>query len=84
VDSKGPVDPSGTTFVSEPGNVILIKFPMPAHLDDYPYAKSYLQTLGGNVTDDSAVMLNLYAATTDWDDTGHLPDASACSASQGK
>jgi len=83
LDSKGPADPSGTTFVSEADNVILIKFPMPEHLDDYPYAKSYLQTLGGNTTDDSAVMLNLYAATTDWDDTEHLPNAAACSTSQG-
>jgi len=83
VGSKGTTDPSDTTLVSEPGNVILIKFPMPAHLDDYPYAKSYLQTLGGNTTDDSTVMLNLYAATTDWDDTGHLPNASACSTNQG-
>ncbi len=82
LDSKGEAHRSGATLVSEPGSVLMIKFPMPANLDDYEYAKSYLQTFGGNTTDTSAITLNVYAATTDWDDADNLPNASACSESQ--
>ena len=32
-----------------------MKFPIPENLNDFPYAASYLQTFGGNVTDSSAV-----------------------------
>ena len=81
LDGSGAVRPTGATLVSAPGDVILIKFPMPENLDDYSYAASYLQTLGGNVTDSSAVMLWIYSATTDWDDTSNFPAASACRSS---
>ena len=51
--------------------VVFIKFPTPGNLDDYAYAGSYLQSFAGNVSDTSAVMLDLYAASTDW--ARHLP-----------
>ncbi|CAN7176608.1 DUF1996 domain-containing protein [Caballeronia sp. LjRoot34] len=78
LDGNGAVRPTGATLVSAPGDVILIKFPMPENLDDYPYVGSFLQTLGGNITDTSAVSLYVYAASTDWDDAANLPKASAC------
>jgi hypothetical protein len=82
VDSDGTLHPVDATIVSVPGNVVLIKFPMPTNLSDYPYAKSYLQTYGGNSADSDAVMLDLYAATTTWNDGADLPAATACSTSQ--
>jgi hypothetical protein len=81
LDGNGAVRPTGATLVSAPGDVILIKFPMPENLDDYPYVGSYLQTFGGNVTDTAADTLWIYSATTDWDDASKLPTASACSTS---
>ena len=78
IDRDGIPHPVKESIISEPGNTVLIKFPMPDNLKDYPYSKSYLQTLGGNTTDDEAVLLDLYAATANWDDAGELPAASAC------
>ncbi len=78
LDAQGVAHPADTPLVSAPGNVVLVKFPTPAGLGDYPYANSYLQTLGQNVTDSSAIMLALYAATTNWNDTTSLPTAAAC------
>jgi hypothetical protein len=79
LDSDGTVHSTGATLTSAPGGIVLMKFPMPANLNDYPYGNSYLQSLGGNVTDSSAQMLNLYAASTTWDDGANLPTAAACS-----
>ncbi|MFM0203148.1 DUF1996 domain-containing protein [Paraburkholderia fungorum] len=82
LDSSGAVHPADTTLVSAPGSVVLIKFATPLNLGDYPYAKSYLQTQGQNMTDSNAIMLQLYAATTTWDDATQLPTASACTTQQ--
>jgi hypothetical protein len=60
----------------------LIKFPTPTDLKDYPYTNSYLQTMAQNVTDTEAVMLDLYAASTNWDDAANLPTAAACNMSK--
>src|SRR5471030_821032 len=76
--SSGSTEATGATLVLAPGDVIFIKFPTPANLNDYAYASSYLQTFAGNVSDTSAVMLDLYAASTDWDDAAKLPTAAAC------
>ncbi|WP_158937162.1 DUF1996 domain-containing protein [Burkholderia sp. S171] len=75
---SGSTEATGATLVSDPGDVIFIKFPTPANLDDYVYASSYLQTLAGNVSDTSTITLDLYAASTDWDDTTKLPSAASC------
>jgi hypothetical protein len=82
IDSHDVVQPAGTTLVSAPGSLTFIQFPMPAGLGEYPYANSYLQSLGGNVTDAAAIMLELYAAHTDWDETTHPPTASSCDLTQ--
>jgi hypothetical protein len=82
LDSSGAIHPTDPTLVLAPGNVVLIKFPTPSNLGDYPYAKSNLQTQGQNMTDSNAIMLQLYAATTNWDDATHLPTASACTTQQ--
>jgi hypothetical protein len=76
--SSGSTEATGATLVSDPGDVVFIKFPTPANLDDYAYAGSYLQSFAGNVSDTSAVMLDLYAASTDWDDATKLPTAASC------
>lgn len=76
--SSGSTEATGATLTLAPGDVIFIKFPAPAHLDDYAYTGSYLQTFAGNVSNTSAVTLNLYAASTDWDDATKLPTAAAC------
>jgi hypothetical protein len=78
VDSSGAVHPTDATLTLAPGDVILMKMPMPANLNDYSYAASYLQTLGGNVTDSTAISIYIYAASTDWDDGANLPTAAAC------
>ncbi|MFM0335412.1 DUF1996 domain-containing protein [Paraburkholderia fungorum] len=78
LDANGVEHPVDSTLVVAPGNVVLIRFATPANLGDYPYASSYLQTLGQNVTDSQPIMLDLYAATTTWDDATHLPTAAAC------
>ena len=82
LDSNNVAQPAGATFVLAPGNLTFIKFPMPANLNDYPYARSYLQSLGGNVTDTAAVTIELFAARTDWDETSKLPTASSCDLTQ--
>jgi len=82
LDSNGVAQPAGTTLVAAPGNLVFIRFPMPANLNDYPYARSYLQSLGGNVTDTAAITIQLYAAHTDWDETGHAPTVASCDLSQ--
>jgi hypothetical protein len=64
------------------GSIVLIKFPTPTDLKDYPYTNSYLQTMAQNVTDTEAVMLDLYAASTNWDDAANLPTAAACNMSK--
>ena len=79
ISSSGTTQATGTTLTSAPGDIILIKFPMPANLNEYPYVGSFLQTFGGNVTDTSAVTLWIYSASPDWDDATNLPTASACS-----
>ncbi|WP_144144696.1 DUF1996 domain-containing protein [Paraburkholderia sp. BCC1884] len=78
VDANDVVHGGDATLTSAPNSVVLMQFPTPAGLGDYPYTSASLQTLGQNVTDASAVMLDLYAAATGWDDTTHLPPASAC------
>ena len=55
---RDPFETSGATLVSAPNDVILIKFPTPVNLNDYAYVGSFLQTLGGNVTDTAAVILS--------------------------
>jgi hypothetical protein len=80
--TTGSIDSTSTTLVSAPGDIILIKFPTPSDLNNYAYAKSYLQTLGGNMTDTNAVTLDLYGASTEWDDGAKLPAASACGTSR--
>ncbi|EIF28678.1 protein of unknown function (DUF1996) [Burkholderia sp. Ch1-1] len=82
MDSGGVAHASGSTMISDAGSMVLIKFPTPANLKDYPYTNSYLQTLAQNVTDTSAVMLDIYAASTNWDDTANLPTAAACNTHQ--
>ena len=82
LDSNNVAQPAGATLVLTPGALTLIRLPMPANLNDYPYAKSYLQSLGGNVTDTAAVTIELYAAHTDWDETSKLPTASSCDLTQ--
>ncbi len=82
LDNNNVAQPAGATFVLAPGNLTFIKFPMPANLNAYPYARSYLQSLGGNVTDTAAVMIELFAASTDWDETSKLPTASSCDLTQ--
>jgi hypothetical protein len=78
LDSGGAVLPTNTTLDSTPGSIVLIKFPMPANLNDFPYSGSYLQTFGGNTTDTVAITLDLYSASTAWDDASNLPTAAAC------
>jgi hypothetical protein len=78
IDSNNVVQPSGPTLVSTPGSLTFIKFPMPANLDEYPYAHSYLQSLGGNTSDTAAITIELYAAATDWNETENPPTASSC------
>ncbi|WP_168792476.1 DUF1996 domain-containing protein [Paraburkholderia aromaticivorans] len=78
----GVVHASDSTMTSNAESTVLIKFPTPANLKDYPYAASYLQTLAQNVTDTSAVMLDIYAASTNWDDVANLPTAAACNTNQ--
>lgn len=78
-DASGAVHASDATLVSTAGGVVLLKFATPTGLGDYPYTTSALQTFGQNMTDSSAVMLDLYAASPNWDETTHLPTAAACS-----
>lgn len=82
IDDKNVAQPPGPTLFSTPNSLVFIKFPMPANLNDYPYANSYFQSLGGNITDTAAVNVYLYAAHTDWDETGHLPTAAMCDLSK--
>jgi hypothetical protein len=51
--SSGSTEAAGATLTLAPGDVIFIKFPAPAHLDDYAYTGSYLQTFAGNVSNTS-------------------------------
>ncbi|WGS50544.1 DUF1996 domain-containing protein [Paraburkholderia sp. D15] len=78
-DTNGVVHATDATLMSTTGSVVLMKFDTPRDLGAYPYATSSLQTYGQNVSDSTAVMLDLYAASTDWDDATHPPTASACS-----
>lgn len=82
VDGRGVTHASDSTMTSDAGSVVLIKVPTPTNLKDYPYTNSYLQTLAQNVTDTSAVTLDIYAASTNWDDVANLPTAAACNTNQ--
>jgi Domain of unknown function (DUF1996) len=82
LDSAGAVHATDTTLTAGPGDTVLIKFPTPGNLKDYPYAHAYLQTMGQNTTDSTAIYLNLYAASTAWDDATQPPAASACDRSR--
>ncbi|MFB9121730.1 DUF1996 domain-containing protein [Paraburkholderia dipogonis] len=82
VDSSGATHPAGPTMISDAGSTVLIKLPTPNNLTDYPYTTSALQTLAQNMTDANAVMLDVYAASTNWDDLSNLPTASACNTKQ--
>ncbi|MFL9891528.1 DUF1996 domain-containing protein [Paraburkholderia sp. RL17-381-BIF-C] len=82
VDGRGVTHASDSTMTSDAGSVVLIKVPTPINLKDYPYTNSYLQTLAQNVTDTSAVTLDIYAASTNWDDVANLPTAAACNTNQ--
>lgn len=68
LDASGVAHPTDAALVSAPGTIGLLKFPAAANRNDYPYASSDLETLGQNVTDTNAFMLQLHAATTSWDD----------------
>lgn len=78
IDDHDVAQPAGPTLYSAPNSLVFIKFPMPVNLTDYPYANTYLQSLGGNVTDTAAVTINLYAARTDWNETDNPPTAASC------
>jgi hypothetical protein len=82
MDGGGVVHASDATLTSDAGSIVLIKFPTPTNLKDYPYTNSYLQTLAQNVTDTEAVTLDIYAASTNWDDAANLPTAAACNTSK--
>jgi Domain of unknown function (DUF1996) len=82
LDGSGAAHHAGDTLVLAPGDTVFIKFPTPTGVGAYPYAAADLQTQGRNVTDASAVTMTLYAASTDWDDTTHLPTSASCITSQ--
>jgi hypothetical protein len=82
LDSTGAAHTGDKTLVLAPGGAVFIKFPTPAGLGAYPYATADLQTLGQNITDAKAVMLTLYAASTDWDDVANPPSGASCIMSQ--
>jgi hypothetical protein len=82
LDGSGAAHHAGDTLVLAPGDTVFIKFPTPTGVGAYPYAAADLQTQGRNVTDASAVTMTLYAASTDWDDSTHLPTSASCITSQ--
>jgi hypothetical protein len=77
VGANGTTD-TGTTFQLAPGDTIFLKFATPAMTADYTWTKASLQTQAHNATDSTAVMLNLYKATTTWNETGPLPQPADC------
>lgn len=78
IDTANMPHSGDATLVSEPGGTVLMSFPTPTNLNDYPYGNAYLENLAHNMTDSQAVTLQLYAATTNWNDGGQLPTAAAC------
>lgn len=78
ISSTGAVSATDTQLQVGPGDTILMKFPTPVNTTDYPWSGAKLQTKGQNVTDSSAIMLSLYAAKTDWTESGPMPQAADC------
>jgi hypothetical protein len=78
IDTANVPHPGEATLVLAPGDTVLINFPAPTGVGDYPYSNAYLQNLAQNITDSNAVMLQIYAATTQWNDTNRLPTAAIC------
>jgi hypothetical protein len=79
INTSGVVTTSGTVLHLAPGEIVMLKFPTPVNTTDYPWSKAWLQTLGQNTTDANAVMLDIYAATTQWSETSPLPQPAECS-----
>jgi hypothetical protein len=78
MNSTGVTTATGPTLQVGPGDIIFLEFPTPS-ISDYPWSKAYLQTQGQNTTDTSAIMLNLYAANSGWNENAPLPQAVDCS-----
>ncbi|BAO89391.1 DUF1996 domain-containing protein [Caballeronia cordobensis] len=79
MNSTGVTTTTGPTLQAGPGDIIFLKFSTPSNTSDYPWSKAFLQTQGQNVTDTSAIMLNLYAAASGWNESSPLPQAVDCS-----
>lgn len=82
LDASGVAHDAGPVLRVGSGDIIFLKFPTPANTDVYPYRKASLQTFGRNVTDSTAEMMRLYAATTSWNDATHAPVPGDCSTRQ--
>ncbi|MFC0397793.1 DUF1996 domain-containing protein [Paraburkholderia rhizosphaerae] len=78
INGAGATTTTGPSLQVGPGDLILMKFPTPPHTGDYPWDVADLQTLGQNVTDANAVMLDLYGASTNWDDGSTPPTTANC------
>jgi hypothetical protein len=78
-NASGTVTANAPTLTLGPGDTVFLKIPTPARTTEYPWTHAYLQTQGQNTTDTAAIMLNLYAATTEWNETSTLPQAADCS-----
>ncbi|CAB3755190.1 DUF1996 domain-containing protein [Paraburkholderia solisilvae] len=79
INAAGAATTSGPSLQVGPGDVILMNFPTPANTSAYPWSEVDLQTLGQNVTNTSAVMLDLYGASTNWNDSSTPPTPANCS-----
>jgi hypothetical protein len=78
MNAQGAFTTGGPTLQVGPGEVIFLKFAVPAGMDDYPWSKAWVQTQGRNVTDAERIYLSLYGATTEWDANATLPRPSDC------
>jgi hypothetical protein len=79
ISEDGVVTTAGPSLQVGPGDMILINFPTPANTNEYPWSEADLQTLGQNVTNTNAVMLDLYEASTSWNDSDTPPTPASCS-----
>lgn len=77
-DASGTPITIGPTLRLGPGDTIFLQFPTPQDTAEYPWTQASLQTQGQNVTDTSAIMLNLYAANTVWNQTDRPPQPADC------
>ncbi|GAB2922438.1 DUF1996 domain-containing protein [Paraburkholderia jirisanensis] len=78
ISAAGAVTTGGPTLQVGQGDVIVMQFPTPRNTGDYPWTTANLQTLGQNVSNPDAVMLNLYGASTNWNESDTPPTPSSC------